>query len=759
MFRLTRVLGIAAVAAIALTLTAVTPGPAQAALSGSDFVAGNIISDERFFDNGSMTEQQIQQFLSDQVPRCASTDPTLPCLPSLVTSTSDRLSSINGCAPYSSEGWESAARILWKVSQACRINPQVLIVMLQKEQTLITSSRPSLRMYNAAMGANCPDTGPCAPNTLGFFNQVYQAAWQMRQYTYYATYYRYRVGTVNVQYHPDTSCGSSPVNIRNQATANLYNYTPYQPNRAALDNLWGTGDNCSAYGNRNFWRIFSGWFGSPTARGTTDIDAVYESMGGRGGVLGAATSDYLTISASTGSGTGRAYDGGSIYWTQRTGAAAVIEPFRSFYFGYGGATGILGWPNSQSAPIPGKAGAAGQSFTEGSVYVSDATGIHSVNGDIRSNYFGYGGATGWLGYPTTEAAALVSRSGPSPATGSTQSFEGGRIVANPVTGVNALPSRFVDVWSSAGGADSSLGWPTTGPLNYSANGGGTAMAFQGGSVYSSTPGTFIVQKDHRDVYFGVGGAEGWLGWPTTSVVCLSNGQCWQHFQNASILRDKSGTRVALQAIEDLHAASGGDSGALGKRTSDLIRVPENGGGVGQVYQNASVFFSGPSGAWAVSGRIRDFYFARGGAAGSLGFPTSAQKCDSSWCTQDFQKGTIVSSQTDAALTLVSTPAIAAAYAAQGGPGGSLGKPTSAVISIGDNGGGVAQVFENGSIYSSKSGAFSVMEPLRSAYFADRGASGSLGWPTGAMTCADDSCRQTYQGGTLQWSKGSGVTRS
>ncbi|MFM9458638.1 LGFP repeat-containing protein, partial [Streptomyces europaeiscabiei] len=94
---------------------------------------------------------------------------------------------------------------------------------------------------------------------------------------------------------------------------------------------------------------------------------VYESMGGRGGVLGAATSDYLTISASTGSGTGRAYDGGSIYWTQRTGAAAVIEPFRSFYFGYGGATGILGWPNSQSAPIPGKAGAAGQSFTEGSV--------------------------------------------------------------------------------------------------------------------------------------------------------------------------------------------------------------------------------------------------------------------------------------------------------------------------------------------------------------------------------------------------------
>jgi hypothetical protein len=37
---------------------------------------------------------------------------------------------------------------------------------------------------------------------------------------------------------------------------------PYQPNQAALNNLYGIGDGCSAYGNRNFWRIFTGWFGS-----------------------------------------------------------------------------------------------------------------------------------------------------------------------------------------------------------------------------------------------------------------------------------------------------------------------------------------------------------------------------------------------------------------------------------------------------------------------------------------------------------------
>jgi hypothetical protein len=35
-----------------------------------------------------------------------------------------------------------------------------------------------------------------------------------------------------------------------------------------LANLYGTGDSCSAYGNRNFWRIFRDWFGSTYADDT-----------------------------------------------------------------------------------------------------------------------------------------------------------------------------------------------------------------------------------------------------------------------------------------------------------------------------------------------------------------------------------------------------------------------------------------------------------------------------------------------------------
>ena len=59
--------------------------------------------------------------------------------------------------------------------------------------------------------------------------------------------------------------------IQNQATAGLYLYTPYRPNAAALANLYGTGDGCSSYGNRNFWRMFTDWFGSTSVPAQVDV--------------------------------------------------------------------------------------------------------------------------------------------------------------------------------------------------------------------------------------------------------------------------------------------------------------------------------------------------------------------------------------------------------------------------------------------------------------------------------------------------------
>ncbi|MFZ1523014.1 MAG: hypothetical protein WAS94_03260, partial [Candidatus Saccharimonadales bacterium] len=55
--------------------------------------------------------------------------------------------------------------------------------------------------------------------------------------------------------------------------------TPYRPNQAALNNLYGTGDGCSAYGNRNFWRFYTDWFGSTRANLPNQIASCPSGLG------------------------------------------------------------------------------------------------------------------------------------------------------------------------------------------------------------------------------------------------------------------------------------------------------------------------------------------------------------------------------------------------------------------------------------------------------------------------------------------------
>lgn len=243
----------------------------------ADFDPAFIISDYNFFNADAMTQRQVDDFLWSIA--CTPRDGS-PCLREYHETTTDQPAQESGhCAAYTGADDESAARIIVKTAQACGISPRVLLVLVQKEQSLLT--RPDERGYLRATGYACPDTADCDTKYFGFFNQVYNAAWQFRQYTQH-TQRAYHVGDVAVPFHPDAACGSAAVGIRNQATADLYNYTPYQPNAAALANLGGDGDACSAYGNLNFWRLYTLWFGDPTAQPyPTIFGACANLVGGR----------------------------------------------------------------------------------------------------------------------------------------------------------------------------------------------------------------------------------------------------------------------------------------------------------------------------------------------------------------------------------------------------------------------------------------------------------------------------------------------
>jgi hypothetical protein len=252
----------AAVLATAAVVTVAGPASPAEAVTASEWQAGNIISDSEFYTSSTMTVGQIQSFLDDQVSTCAS---GYTCLKDYSTRTTSHAAQSGLCAAYTGRSSETSAAIFYNVGRACGVNPQVLLVLVQKEQGLVQDASPIQRQYDYATGANCPDSTGCDASSKGFFNQVYLAAYQFRYYRLHPTFYNYIAGRYNsIQYNPSTACGSANVFIQNQATAGLYIYTPYQPNAAALANLHGTGDSCSAYGNRNFWVFFNEWFAPPT---------------------------------------------------------------------------------------------------------------------------------------------------------------------------------------------------------------------------------------------------------------------------------------------------------------------------------------------------------------------------------------------------------------------------------------------------------------------------------------------------------------
>jgi len=264
-----RTLLIAATCGLATVLAVALPSQ-QLSAQAADlraFEPGFIISDALFYDSGTMSAAAINSFLVRSGSSCVATAGNI-CLKDFREKTVARPADSRCTGLYAGAVSETAAQIIAKVAVACGINPQVLLVMFQKEQGLVTASAGKPRaQYGKALGFGCPDTAPCDPAYVGFSIQAYSAAHQLRNYAMSPISYSHRAGMVNqVRYSPNAACGASTVFIKNQATASLYNYTPYQPNPAALAAGYGTGDKCSAYGNRNFWNYFTDWFGPTTQR-------------------------------------------------------------------------------------------------------------------------------------------------------------------------------------------------------------------------------------------------------------------------------------------------------------------------------------------------------------------------------------------------------------------------------------------------------------------------------------------------------------
>lgn len=270
------------------------------ATDARNFNPGRIIDDAVFTNSDTMTVQQIQNFLNsktvcdtygrkqselgggtrEQWLAARGISTPITCLRDYYENPGTGENNYGRAIPA---GAISAAQIIYNYAQQFGINPQTLLVTLQKENGLITDEWPTPKQYSEAMGFGCPDNvapgaPACDPAYKSFSTQMYQAARHFRGYINNTSgwWIPFNTGNNSIRWSPAASCGSSTFNIQNRSTVALYSYTPYRPNQAALNAQYGTGDSCSAYGNRNFYMYFSDWFG-PTFSNSTLVRTISNS--------------------------------------------------------------------------------------------------------------------------------------------------------------------------------------------------------------------------------------------------------------------------------------------------------------------------------------------------------------------------------------------------------------------------------------------------------------------------------------------------
>lgn len=264
------------------------------------FNRNRIINDVVFDNTSTMNAGSINNFLNGFPNSCISPNSGFRAI---------KPTGYDPSGGYQYGGFVTAGEVIHEAAQAYGLNPQVLLVTLQKEQSLVSGAANNYcnngdHKYAAALGFGCPDSGgtysysnvnlyqrngvtrtsigsTCVNSAIkaGFTQQVIRAAWLLKfgqqrsmgrvnwavikgswdnsddpQSCYsgpmtQGTFQRCPSGSSNY-YDGFHTIDGAAVHMDTGATASLYWYTPH------------------FHGNENFFNIFNSWFGSPLVSNT-----------------------------------------------------------------------------------------------------------------------------------------------------------------------------------------------------------------------------------------------------------------------------------------------------------------------------------------------------------------------------------------------------------------------------------------------------------------------------------------------------------
>lgn len=193
------------------------------------FDPNNLITDNELKDKNSLSKTAIQLFL-------------------------EREKSALSILRAPAEGSEkTASEIIWEVGQKHNVSPKFLLANLEKEKGLIQKTAAAEKDFDWAMGYSC-FSGKCNDKYKGFYNQVESAAITQNIYFEKSPTFQYKPGAEG-----KTRDGYT-VTPKNQATANLYIYTPfigYAPDYGYTN----IEKNYGKFGaNYLFWQIWTRYF-------------------------------------------------------------------------------------------------------------------------------------------------------------------------------------------------------------------------------------------------------------------------------------------------------------------------------------------------------------------------------------------------------------------------------------------------------------------------------------------------------------------
>ena len=182
-----------------------------------EFNPNYVISDSEMLDEDSMTEEEILSFLNayGSLGEQSFTD-------------------VDGVR-------KNSAKIIYEAARRNGINPRVILVMLQKEQSLINDENPTSDQLDWAMGyAICDDCDyqtDTAQRFRGFAKQVNSATLQIIE-GYMADLASF--GKTVMGFGPGivTEIDDATVMFANDATAALYTYTPHTHGNSNFSKLW-----------------------------------------------------------------------------------------------------------------------------------------------------------------------------------------------------------------------------------------------------------------------------------------------------------------------------------------------------------------------------------------------------------------------------------------------------------------------------------------------------------------------------------------